>query len=72
MEARPNDYMFDYEGTGDCMLFIMPMNSAMNILGMPVHVDYYTVHEPFTGQVHWAPHAESTKSDIVRTLVSTD
>ena len=39
----------------------------MNILGMPVHVDYYTMHDPVRGTVDWAPHYKSPKSDVVRT-----
>lgn len=49
----------------------MPMNSAMNILGMPVHVDYYTIHDPVTGIVTWAPHSNSPKSNIVSGPVPT-
>lgn len=57
--------MFDYEGQGvNCLLFIMPANMAMNILGMPVHVDYYTIHDPVKGTVRWAPHNNSPKDTI--------
>lgn len=40
---------------------------AMNILGMPVHVDYYMINDPVKGTVEWAPHYNSPKSDLVRT-----
>lgn len=40
---------------------------AMNILGMPVHVDYYMINDPVKGTVEWAPHYNSPKSDMVRT-----
>lgn len=66
IEARPEDYFFDFAGDGnECMLYFVPINDPLNIIGMPAHVDYYTIHEPLTGQVHWAPHKESPKSDIV-------
>lgn len=66
IEARPEDYMFDYYGTGDtCILFILPTGMPMHILGMPVFVDYYSIHEPLTGQVHWAPHTNSPKDTVV-------
>ena len=66
IEARPIDYIFDYYGEGDrCILFIFPTNSPMHILGMPVFVDYYSVHEPLTGKVLWAPHTNSPKSTVV-------
>ena len=65
IEARARDYMFDYEGTGiNCILYIMPANMAMNILGMPVHVDYYSMHDPVAGTVQWAPHSTSPKSAV--------
>lgn len=65
VEARGEDYLFDYAGDGnDCILFIMPVNSPMNILGMPVFVDYYSIHDAKTGNVSWAPHTNSVKSDL--------
>ena len=45
---------------------------AMHILGMPVFVDYYSVHEPLTGAVHWAPHTNSPKDTIVSGPIPTE
>ena len=57
--------MYEYPGGPySCLLFVMPANMAMNILGMPVHVDYYTVHDPVKGTVDWAPHYKSPKADV--------
>ena len=57
--------MYEYPGGPySCLLFVMPANMAMNILGMPVHVDYYTVHDPVKGTVDWAPHYKSPKGDV--------
>lgn len=65
VEARAEDYMYEYPGGPySCLLFIMPANMAMNILGMPAHVDYYTVHDPVKGTVDWAPHYKSPKGDV--------
>ena len=36
----------------------------MNILGMPLFVDYYTIHNPETGVVGFAPHTASTKNNV--------
>ena len=67
-EARPVDYFFDYDNNGvDCILWLVPASMPMNILGMPVHVDYYTMHDPKAGTVGWAVHSNSPKSDMVRT-----
>ena len=65
VEARAEDYLYDYGNNGkDCLLFILPMNSPMNILGMPVFVDYYSIHDPITGIVSWAPHTNSVKGEV--------
>ena len=65
IETRPEDYLYDFAGNGvSCMLFITPASTGMNILGMPLHVDYYTVHDPSTGKVSWAPHKDSAKGRV--------
>ena len=48
-----------------CIFFIMPVNLPMHILGMPLFVDYYTIHDPLTGTVQWAPHTSSLKDSLV-------
>ena len=47
-----------------CMLFFIPANLAMNIFGMPILIDYYTVHDPIEGKIGWAPHSASNKSSL--------
>ena len=47
-----------------CILFIMSVNLPMNILGMPLFVDYYSIHDPVTGLIGWAPHTTSLKDPI--------
>ena len=37
---------------------------AMNVIGMPLFVDYYTIHDPITGKVGYVPHTTSNKGDI--------
>ena len=36
----------------------------MNIIGMPLFTDYYSIHDPITGTVSWAPHSASTKANV--------
>jgi hypothetical protein len=60
IEVAAKDYLFTVE-TGECIFFILPANLPMNILGMPLFTDYYTIHDPITGTVGWAPHSASTK-----------
>lgn len=66
IEVNPKDYLFPVtEDYSMCIFFIMPVNLPMNILGMPLFVDYYTIHDPVTGTVGWAPHTSSLKSSLV-------
>ena len=66
LEASPRDYVFAIDDNREqCIFFIMPANMAMNIIGMPVFVDYYMAHEPDTGIIRVAPHTTSNKFDIM-------
>lgn len=73
IEARPEDYIFDYYGQNDrCILWILPTNMPMHILGMPVFVDYYSIHDPVAGTVDWAPHTNSPKDTVLSGPVPTE
>ena len=50
----------------------MPANLPMNILGMPIFVDYYTIHDPIKGTVGFAPHSASLKDNLQRGEVPTN
>ena len=65
IEVNPKDYLFSVtEDNSMRIFFIMPVNLPMNILGMPLFVDYYTIHDPETGVIGWAPHTSSLKSTL--------
>ena len=64
--------MYDYYGNGRCILWILPTNMPMHILGMPVFVDYYSVHDPVAGTVDWAPHTNSPKDTVASGAAPTD
>ena len=65
IEVNPKDYLFTVsDDSSMCIFFIMPVNLPMNILGMPLFVDYYTVHDPVTGMMGWAPHTTSVKDSL--------
>ena len=67
IEARPEDYVYDRYGDGsECMLFLAPSNSPMNIFGMPIFVDYYSIHEPRENKITWALHTNSAKQEIIK------
>lgn len=64
IEVNPKDYVIPV-GDGVCIFFIMPVDLAINMLGMPLFVDYYTVHDPVQGTISWAPHTSSLKESLV-------
>jgi hypothetical protein len=49
---------------GICIFFILPVNTPMNILGMPLFSGYYTIHDPIDGKVGFAPHSASKKDSL--------
>ena len=42
----------------------MPIDTPMNVLGMPLYLDYYSIHDPVTGIISWAPHTGSEKENV--------
>ena len=36
----------------------------MNILGMPLLMDYYSIHDAEAGTIGWAPHSKSNKLPV--------
>ena len=72
VHVAANDYVIPAsEDQQYCIFFIMPANTAMNILGMPLFVDYYTIHDPIAGTVGFAPHTTSLKKDLLPGTPST-
>ena len=65
LEVDAKDYVFPVNADDNlCLFFIRPINLPMNILGMPLLVDYYSIHNPDTGVIGFAPHTASKKSSI--------
>lgn len=65
LEVDPKDYLQQADEFGNtCILFVLPVNLPMNILGMPLLVDYYSIHDPQTGTIGIAPHNASNKANI--------
>ena len=64
IEVHPEDYVYDVSAAGDrslCVLLIFPQASAFHVMGMPLFIDYYSVHEMDEGRIGMAPHQESSK-----------
>jgi len=66
IEAAGKDYVYALDARrAECSFYILPANMAMNIIGMPVLLDYYTIHDPATGKIGFVPHTTSDKSDVL-------
>ena len=65
LEVDAKDYVFPADSdNGLCTFSIKPIDLPMNIFGMPLLVDYYSIHNPDTGVIGFAPHTASAKSSI--------
>jgi len=67
IEVNPKDYVLDISKKQDrslCMLLILPSNTPMHVIGMPLMVDYYTVHDMDSGTIGFAPHSISSKQKL--------
>ena len=52
IQVSAKDYLQPANDDGSvCIFMILPVNLPMNIFGMPLLVDYYTVHDPATGVI---------------------
>lgn len=72
IEVDPQDYVVpNPDAPSECILFILPVNMPINIFGMPLFVDYYTIHDPETGTIDYAPHTSSTKTTLLTTPLNT-
>ena len=68
-------YKWDYGGAHEgehCMILITPLDLPLNILGKPLMIDYYTMHDVDRGTIGWVPHSDSGKDNIIETEVPVD
>ena len=77
----PADYVIDISEQQDksiCVLLLSQSDAAFFVMGLPVYMDYYTVHDDTKGLIGFAPRAGSTKEKLRsglrpdRYLVSSD
>ena len=62
--VHASDYVVDISQAQDrslCILMIFPQNSAFHVIGAPLFIDYYTIHEMDSGRIGFAPHNASKK-----------
>ena len=68
IKVDAKDYVFDITDSQDgssCILLILPSNTPMHVIGMPLLVDYYTVHDMDQGTIGFVPHSISSKTNLV-------
>ena len=64
IEVNQHDYLLELEDGLMCTLLIKPIQLSINTLGMPIYLDYYTIHDPVTGKITVGPHTGSEKESI--------
>ena len=65
IEVSPEHYLFQKEDGEECTVLIMPVESPTIMLGMPLFIDYYTVFNPESATISFAPHKDSEKESLV-------
>ena len=64
IRVASKDYVVDVSANQDnsiCQLLIIPSATPLHILGMPLFIDYYTVHDMDEGTIGFVPHSVSSK-----------
>lgn len=62
IRVHANDYVQPLrDSDGLCYLQIVPINAPMHVIGMPLFMDYYTVHDMDQGTIGFVPHSTSAK-----------
>ena len=66
LEVSAHDYLQQIDEEGSiCILFVLPIDLPIAVIGMPALIDYYSSFDPISGLVSIAPHTSSGKSDII-------
>lgn len=64
LTVDPADYVVDISDSQDrslCLLQITKGEQPFAVMGLPLLMNYYTVHDDVKGQIGFAPHTSSTK-----------
>ena len=62
-----DEYVVDISDNQDrsiCVLLLSQGDADFFVMGLPLFMDYYTVHDDTNGQIGFVPHSTSTKSPI--------
>ena len=65
--VKPEDYVVDVSEAKDrslCVLLLSPSSQPFLVLGMPLYMNYYVVHDDQSNRIGFAPHIDSPKDDL--------
>ena len=68
LSMEPKDYVVDISDNQDrslCVLLLSESTSPFFIMGLPIYMDYYTVHDDANNRMGFAPRAGSTKTALL-------
>ena len=68
ISVHQTDYVIDVSEAKDrslCVLLLSPGNHPFIVMGMPVYMNYYAVHEDSYDRIGFAPLVNSPKVDLV-------
>lgn len=69
LSIAPSEYVVDISADKDrslCILLLSQGKSDLAVMGLPIFMDYYTVHDEDEGRLGFAPRAGSSKPNLVR------
>ena len=67
LAVHPQDYVVDVSEKKDrslCVLLLSPGTHPFLVMGMPLYMNYYAVHEDSNERIGFAPHTSSPKAGL--------
>ena len=67
LEVDPADYIVDISDNQDrslCVLLFSESDQPFIVMGLPIYMNYYTVHDDSNNRIGFVPHLTSTKPFI--------
>lgn len=64
LQVHPDEYVVDISETQDrslCVLLMSEGDRPFIIMGLPIYMNYYTVHDDDNNRIGFAPHSTSSK-----------
>ena len=64
ISIEPKEYVVDISDSQDrslCILLLTEGEQSFFVMGLPLYMNYYTIHDEAKGRIGFAPHTTSTK-----------